>query len=303
MSRQHLPLFGPEGDQRVIADLAVVSHPRAFFATRSLLKDRGVQINGADLAGLARAHLPGDGPQGALEITEVADLEATQKVACRARGDDALEAEDGDRPGIAAQDVEIIQTITAEHQIESQTENALGNTVTALPLLDLDLPIERLGDGESGNKIFHQHGARLRAERSVGEPDLEIGRRANYIDIQRKAVSLCLKLLGQQYSKHFGDAFHTSSKSRSGAATNFTEEKTAAPAFTFWVKRQSSQIALLGRQTLTETESAKFLPADLGFSLSRLRWKAPQFLSGGLLIRQRQTEVCRTLSAHFVDQQ
>jgi hypothetical protein len=124
--------------------------------------------------------------------------------------------------------------------------------------------IERLGDVQSGNKIFHQHSARLRAERGVGKPDLEIGRCANYIDIQRKAVSLCLKLLGQQYSKHFGDAFHTSSKSRSGAATNFTEEKAATAAFTFWVKRQSSQKSLLGQQTLTETESANFLPADLG---------------------------------------
>jgi hypothetical protein len=71
-------------------------------------------------------------------------------------------------------------------------------------------------------------------------------------------------LLGQQYSKHSGDAFRTSSKSRSGAGTNFTEEKAAAAIFTFWVKRQSSQKPLLGRQTLTETDSAKFLPADQG---------------------------------------
>jgi hypothetical protein len=71
-------------------------------------------------------------------------------------------------------------------------------------------------------------------------------------------------LLGQQYSKHFGDAFHTSSKSRSGAATNFTEEKAATAAFTFLVKRQSSQKSLLGQQTLTETDSTKFLPADQG---------------------------------------
>src|SRR5207253_9416619 len=92
----------------------------------------------------------------------------------RRRGEERLDAEQLRQPRVAAQDIEIQQTMTPEQTVPTQTQDVLRLRVAALALLEVKVVIKQLGDAQLLDEVAQQHDARVRRQPVSAETDIEV---------------------------------------------------------------------------------------------------------------------------------
>src|SRR5215470_1533234 len=193
MRLEHFPFFSPKGEDRVVADLPLVVHPRSLFAPRALLIERSVKIYRHSITLLKWAHLPASLTQRAIEIMHSTDREFPQELSSRRWRHDRLDAEQFRQSWITAQDIEVEQTIATQDRIPTQAQDVFRFRIPALAGFDKNIGIDQLRDPEFADEVAHQDDAGVRRQRHIAENDIELIGFTSYIRIHSTGDSFRIK--------------------------------------------------------------------------------------------------------------
>src|SRR3990170_7247427 len=181
---QPLARFRDEADERVPGHLAGIGAacplPRARGAV--VLDEGRVEVERHLLALEQRADAGEEPVEGAVELADVAEVEARQKAPERRRVGDRVAAQLL-LGCVGAQERRVLEALAARDQRLAERERLLRRGVTPLALLDRNR-VEQLWELEALGEFAHQHEPGVRGDLLAGGSDLDQRRPPRYFHLQ-----------------------------------------------------------------------------------------------------------------------
>jgi hypothetical protein len=115
-----------------------------------------------------------------MQVMKIANVELSQKIPCCTWGQHSRQPQNLLRPYVAAQDVQIQQTLPARNQVVTQAQDRFTFPMPAFPVFDVQFLIQQLGHPQAVRKVAQEHQTRVIAQGHIPKTDVELARFPNY---------------------------------------------------------------------------------------------------------------------------
>src|SRR3972149_5964124 len=90
-----------------------------------------------------------------MQVMNITDVEFSQKIPCCTGGQHTGQPQNLLRPHVAAQDIQIQQTLPARNQVVTQAQDRFTFPMPTFPLLDVQFLIQQLGHAQAVRSEEH----------------------------------------------------------------------------------------------------------------------------------------------------